>query len=132
MAMLILMQIPHLLHLEGKLFESCGCLLLVCSDDINSSEFTIYEIMKGCFVWSVRYRIDIGDFKTPLLEGWLIWSIVWHIVLGEMEEDSLLVINLSGKVVQYNLISKTLHDIFDCGSNQLDDNHDDDDDELFQ
>ncbi|GKE53961.1 hypothetical protein Tco_1489117, partial [Tanacetum coccineum] len=30
-------------------------------------------------------------------------------------------------------ISKTLHEIYDCGSNQLDDNHDDDDDdELLQ
>ncbi|GJX95081.1 hypothetical protein Tco_0349667, partial [Tanacetum coccineum] len=49
-----------------------------------------------------------------------------------------LVIKLSGKVVQYNLISKTLHEIYDCGSNQVDDNHDDnddaddDDDELLQ
>nr|GEU81527.1 hypothetical protein [Tanacetum cinerariifolium] len=57
----------------------------------------------------------------------------WSIVLREKEEDSFLVINLSGKVVQYNLISKTLHKIYDCGSNQLDDNHDDDDDdELLQ
>nr|GEV74273.1 hypothetical protein [Tanacetum cinerariifolium] len=56
----------------------------------------------------------------------------YRIVLGEREEDSLLVINLSGKLAQYNIISKTLHDIFDCGSNQLDDNHDDDDDEHLQ
>ncbi|GJR02190.1 hypothetical protein Tco_0525174 [Tanacetum coccineum] len=128
--MLILMQIPYLLHLKGKLFESCGCLLLVCRDNIGSSEFTIYEMMKGSSVWSVRYCVDTDDFMTPLPEGWSIRSTVWHIVLGEREEDSLLVINLSGKVVQYNLISKALHDIFDCGSNQLDDNHDDDDDEL--
>ncbi|GKA80323.1 hypothetical protein Tco_0786919 [Tanacetum coccineum] len=100
--MLILMQIPHLFHLKGKLFESCRCLLLVCRYDIGSSEFTIYEMVQGCSFWSVR------------------------------EEDSLLVINLSRKVVQYNQISKTLHDIFDCGSNQLDDNHDDDNDELLQ
>ncbi|GKD00263.1 hypothetical protein Tco_1170537, partial [Tanacetum coccineum] len=33
-------------------------------------------------------------------------------------------------VVQYNLISKTLHEIYDYGSNQLDDNHDDDDELL--
>ncbi|GJW23847.1 hypothetical protein Tco_0037658 [Tanacetum coccineum] len=71
-------------------------------DDTGSSELLIYEMMKGCSVWSVR------------------------------EEDSLLVINLSGKVVQYNLISKTLHDIFNCGSNQLDDNHDDNDELLQQ
>nr|GEU99293.1 hypothetical protein [Tanacetum cinerariifolium] len=48
--MLILIQIPHLLHLEGKLFESRECLLLVCRDDIGSSEFTIYEMMIGYFV----------------------------------------------------------------------------------
>nr|GEX51885.1 hypothetical protein [Tanacetum cinerariifolium] len=100
-------------------------------DDIGSSDFTIYEMMKGCSVWSVRYRVDIDDFITPLLEGWSIRSTVWRIVLGEREDDSLLVINLFGKVVQYNLISKMLYYIFDCGSNQLDDNHDDDDDELL-
>ncbi|GKB33268.1 hypothetical protein Tco_0872669 [Tanacetum coccineum] len=119
--MLILIQIPHLLHMEGKLFESHGCLLLVCRNDIGYSEFTIYEMMKGCSVWSVRYRVDTDDFMTPLPEGWLIQSTVWSIVLGEREEDSFLVINLSGKVVQYNLILKTLHEIHDCGSNQLDD-----------
>ncbi|GJU64273.1 DNA-directed DNA polymerase [Tanacetum coccineum] len=67
--------------------------------DFGSSEFTIYEMMIGCSMWTVR------------------------------EQDSFLVINLSGKVVQYNLFSKTLHEIYDCGSNQLDDNHDDNDDD---
>nr|GFC04083.1 hypothetical protein [Tanacetum cinerariifolium] len=37
--------------LEKRLLESCGCLLLVCRDDIGSKEFTIYEMMKGCSVW---------------------------------------------------------------------------------
>nr|GEW77067.1 zinc finger, CCHC-type [Tanacetum cinerariifolium] len=80
----------------------------------------------------VRYSVDNDDFMTPLPKGWSIRSTVWCIVLGEREDDFLLVINLSGKVVQYNLTSKTLHDIFDCESNQLDDNHGDDDDELLQ
>nr|GEV43436.1 hypothetical protein [Tanacetum cinerariifolium] len=101
-------------------------------DDIGSSEFTIYKMMKGCSVSSVSYSVDNDDFMTPLSKGLSIRSTVWCIVLGEREDDSLLVINLSGKVVQYNLISKTLHDIFDCESNQLDDNHGDDDDELLQ
>ncbi|GJV96320.1 hypothetical protein Tco_1547897 [Tanacetum coccineum] len=47
---LLLMEIPHMLHLEGKFFKSCGCLLLVCIDDIGSIEFTIYEMMKGSSV----------------------------------------------------------------------------------
>ncbi|GJV29819.1 hypothetical protein Tco_1386267 [Tanacetum coccineum] len=128
---LILIKIPHLLHLEGKLFESRGCLLLVYRDDIGSNEFTIYDMMKACSVWSVRYRVDIDEFMTPLPEGWSITSTVWSIVLEEREDDYFLVINLSRKVVQYNLISMTLHEIYDIGSNQLDDNHDDDDDELL-
>nr|GEV67636.1 hypothetical protein [Tanacetum cinerariifolium] len=85
-------------------------------------EFTIYEMRKGCSVWSIRYLVNTNDFMNPLLEGWSIWSIVWSIVLGEREDDASLVTNLSGKVVQYNLISKTLHEIYDIGSNQLDDN----------
>nr|GEY71500.1 hypothetical protein [Tanacetum cinerariifolium] len=52
---LLLMQIHHMLHLERKIFESCGCLLLVCGDDIGFIEFTIYEMMKGSSMWSVRY-----------------------------------------------------------------------------
>ncbi|GKE56797.1 hypothetical protein Tco_1495982 [Tanacetum coccineum] len=76
----------------------------------------------------VRYRVHTNDFMTPFPDGWSIRSIVWSIVLGEREQDLFLVIKLSGEVVQYNLISKTLHEIYDCGSNQVDDNHDDNDD----
>ncbi|GKE70301.1 hypothetical protein Tco_1528373 [Tanacetum coccineum] len=42
--MIITIQIPHILHLERKLFDSRGCLLLVRRDDFGSSEFTIYEM----------------------------------------------------------------------------------------
>ncbi|GKE22110.1 hypothetical protein Tco_1433622 [Tanacetum coccineum] len=95
-------------------------------------------MMIWCSVWTVRYRVHTYDFMTPLPEGWSIQYNIWSIVLGEREQGSFLVIKLSGKVVQYNLISKTLHKIYDCGSNQLDGNHDDnddddyDDDELLQ
>nr|GEU55560.1 hypothetical protein [Tanacetum cinerariifolium] len=91
-------------------------------DRDGSREFTTYGMRKGCFIWSVRYLVNIDDFMNPLPEGWSIWSTVWSIVLGEREDDSCLVINLSRKVVQYNLISKTLHEIYDIGTNQLDDN----------
>nr|GEV04292.1 hypothetical protein [Tanacetum cinerariifolium] len=96
--MQILIQMSYLLHLQGKLFEWRGSLFLVCLDDFGSREFTIYEMKIGCSVWMVR------------------------------EQDSFLVIKLSGKVIQYNLVSKTIHEIYDCGSNQVDDNHDDNDD----
>ncbi|GKA56668.1 hypothetical protein Tco_0755740 [Tanacetum coccineum] len=120
--MIITIQIPHILHLKGKLFDSLGCLLLVRRDDFGSSEFTIYEMMKGSYVWSVRYHIDTDDFMTPLLEGWSIRSTVWSIVLEEREDDSFY---LSGKVVEYNLISNNLCDMHDMRSNQVtDDYHD--------
>nr|GEX20075.1 hypothetical protein [Tanacetum cinerariifolium] len=96
--MLILIDIPGILHLEGRLFESCRCLLLVCRDDIGSREFTIYGMIKGCSLWTVR------------------------------KENSFLVMNLSIKVIKYNIISKTISEIFDIGSNQMDD---DDDDEFI-
>ncbi|GJS18230.1 integrase, catalytic region, zinc finger, CCHC-type containing protein [Tanacetum coccineum] len=91
------------------------------SNYIGSKDFTIYEMRKGCSVWSVRYNVNIDDCMNPIPKGWSIWSTVWHIVLGEKEKDSFLGINLSGKVVEYNLISKTLHEIYDIRSNQLDD-----------
>ncbi|GJR06551.1 hypothetical protein Tco_0529535 [Tanacetum coccineum] len=116
--MIISIRIHHMLHLEGKLFESLGCLVLVRRDCIGSSEFTIYEMRKGCFVCSIKYIVNTDDFMNLLPEGWLIRSIVWSIILGEREEDSFLTINFSAKVVQYNLISKTLREIYDMGSNE--------------
>ncbi|GJT98559.1 hypothetical protein Tco_1094077 [Tanacetum coccineum] len=61
-----------MLHLEGKLFESRECLVLVRRDYIGSSEFTIYEMTKGCYVWSIKYIVDTDDFMTSLPEGWSI------------------------------------------------------------
>ncbi|GKE73206.1 hypothetical protein Tco_1535247, partial [Tanacetum coccineum] len=71
-------------------------------DYIGFTNFTIYEMTKGSSVWSVRR--GRGCF---------------------------LVINLSGKVLKYNLISKTINEIFDIGSNQMDDDDDDDDVEFI-
>nr|GEX66312.1 hypothetical protein [Tanacetum cinerariifolium] len=96
-----------MLHLEGKLFDSRGCLVFVRRDYIGSSEFSIYKMTKGYSMWSIKYIFDTDDFMTPLPEGWSIRNIIWSLVVGEREEDSFLVVNMSGKVVQYSLISKT-------------------------
>nr|GEU58079.1 hypothetical protein [Tanacetum cinerariifolium] len=98
-------------------------------DDIGSREFTIYKMMKGCSVWSVRYLVNTEELMNSLPEVWSIRSTVCSIGLGEKEEDTFLMINLSGKVVKYNLISKTVNEIFDIGSNQM---NDDDDVEFIQ
>nr|GEX15556.1 hypothetical protein [Tanacetum cinerariifolium] len=113
----------------GKFFESCVCLLLVCRDDIGSTEFTIYEMMKGSSVWSVWYLVNIVQLLNLLPEGWSIRTGVQSICLGEEENDAFVMINLSRKVVKYNLISKINTEIFDIGSNQMNDDNDNDDDD---
>ncbi|GKB08311.1 hypothetical protein Tco_0836595 [Tanacetum coccineum] len=100
-------------------------------DDIGSTEFTIYKMMKGSSVWSVRYLVNIEQLMNPLHKGWSIRTSVWSICLGEGEMDAFVVINLSGKVVKYNLISKTNTEIFDIGSNKMDDDDDDDADAVM-
>ncbi|GKB20896.1 hypothetical protein Tco_0854819, partial [Tanacetum coccineum] len=113
-------DIPAILHLQRRLFESRGCLLLISRDDIDSKDFTIYEMVKGCpvwtvrddigsteftiyemmngsSVWSVRYLVNIVQLLNSLHEGWSIRTGVWSICLGEREEDAFMVINLSEK-----------------------------------
>nr|GEW38069.1 hypothetical protein [Tanacetum cinerariifolium] len=86
-----------------KILQSCNGLLL-CGDGFGSRELTFYEMMIG------------------VLCGWLgTVFIQMNLVLPFLK--------LSGKIIQYNLLSKTLHEIYDCESNQVDENHDDNDDD---
>nr|GEX89141.1 hypothetical protein [Tanacetum cinerariifolium] len=80
---------------------------------------------RGSSMWSFRYLVNIEQLMHPLPEGWSIQTSVLSICLGEGEEDALVVINISEKVVKYNLILKTTTEIFDIGSNQIDDDDDD-------
>ncbi|GJV97597.1 hypothetical protein Tco_1549174 [Tanacetum coccineum] len=51
----VVLNIHAILHLQRRLFESRECLLLVSRDDIDSKEFTIYEMVKGYPVWTVSH-----------------------------------------------------------------------------
>ncbi|GJV10594.1 hypothetical protein Tco_1352135 [Tanacetum coccineum] len=97
----------------------------------------------SCFFSSGVFRLAFGPRKSShykvvqaggeaemilALQRWSIQTGVWSICLGEEEEDAFVVINLSEKVVKYNLISKTNTEIFDIGSNQMDYGDDDADD----
>ncbi|GJS53091.1 hypothetical protein Tco_0626453 [Tanacetum coccineum] len=115
-------DILGILHLQGRLFKSRGCLLLVCRDDIDSKEFTIYEMMKGCSVLMVRDDIGSREFTIyEMMQGCLAWAVRYLVNIKDFMNPLPEVINLSGKVVKYNLISKTINEIFDIGSNQMDD-----------
>ncbi|GJU65614.1 hypothetical protein Tco_1247449 [Tanacetum coccineum] len=85
------------------------------------------------FYGCVGLRLAFNPIKSPYYKvacaGRNSSEIVIQIYYSEIgnwrerEEDSFLVINLSGKVVEYNLISKTLHEIYDMGSNQVADDY---------
>nr|GEX38427.1 hypothetical protein [Tanacetum cinerariifolium] len=76
-------------------------LLLVCRDDIDSKEFTIYKMVKECHVWTVRDDFGFTEFTIyEMMKGSFVWSV--------------------RKAVKYNLI----FDIFDIGSNHMDDDDD--------
>ncbi|GKA61641.1 hypothetical protein Tco_0761160 [Tanacetum coccineum] len=112
---------PDYANVDSNVYGCAG--LRLAFDPTKSPYYKV--MMKGSSVWSVRYHVDTDDFMTPLPEGWSIRSTVWSIVLGEREDDSFLGINLSGKVVEYILISKNQREMYDMGSNQLtDDYHD--------
>ncbi|GKA38980.1 hypothetical protein Tco_0731531 [Tanacetum coccineum] len=98
-------------------------------------------LVLGMGLWSIRHDTD-DDVRLYLL-----WYYVhvddevgtWGVLCGRLGTVLTLVTLWLPfpKVVQYDLLSKTLHEIYDYGSNQLDDNHDDnddddDDDELLQ
>ncbi|GJW81198.1 hypothetical protein Tco_0145173 [Tanacetum coccineum] len=134
-----------------KTLHSCNCLLLCdgsgmlvfdyvynpSTNEYKKLPYPYCSLDNSPYYSSAGLRIAFDPTKSQhykLVDAgrtfcWPIRSTVRSIILGEREQDSFLVINLSGKVIQYNLISKTLHEIYDCGSNQLDDNHDDDDDD---
>ncbi|GJX32451.1 hypothetical protein Tco_0242306 [Tanacetum coccineum] len=81
----------------------------------DSHDHLFFECPFASEVWDRMKGLAGLDSSSPN---------IYAIITEEREEDSLLVINFSGKVVQYNLISKSLREIYDMGSNEVDDNHD--------
>ncbi|GJS10195.1 F-box protein-like protein isoform X1 [Tanacetum coccineum] len=104
------------LFCDPKFFESRGCLLLVCKDDPDSRQLNIFEMRNGYSEWSPKYLINLDDIMTPLPQNWGIYSSVWCIVLGEREEDSFMVIESYEKVLQYKIVLKTVHTLFEMES----------------
>ncbi|GJV27200.1 hypothetical protein Tco_1383648, partial [Tanacetum coccineum] len=95
-----------------KLFESRGCLLLACKGYPHSPQLHILEMRNVYSGWLLTYLVNLDD----LISSWGIHSSVWCIVLGEREEDSFMVIESYGKVLQYKIVLNTVHTLFDFGS----------------
>ncbi|KAI3796440.1 hypothetical protein L1987_39111 [Smallanthus sonchifolius] len=85
--------------------------------------FEIYEMSKGYSGWLVKYKVILEDItklypKTKRLSRKTMGfcSKVRCIVLGAREEDSFLVFETKCMVLQYKIVSKTLHLLHDLGS----------------
>ncbi|GJV93227.1 hypothetical protein Tco_1541040 [Tanacetum coccineum] len=99
-----------------KLFESRGSLLLACKGYPQSPQLHILEMRNVYSGWSVKYLVNLDDLMMQSPSSWGIHSSVWCIVLGEREEDSFMVIESYGKVLQYKIMLNTVHTLFDFGS----------------
>ncbi|GJT54434.1 hypothetical protein Tco_0989488 [Tanacetum coccineum] len=92
-----------------NILQSCNGLLLCTNYAHHDSKFY------GCA--GLRLTFDLTkspDYKVMVN---LVHSLEHF--LGEREDDSFLVIKLSAKVVQYNIISKTLREIYGMRSNEV-------------
>ncbi|GKE42428.1 hypothetical protein Tco_1469712 [Tanacetum coccineum] len=103
---------------DPMLFESRGCLLLLisCDDQCGYSRLiNVYEMTNGLFGWSIKYSVNLDDITGPFPKDWSIYSRVRSIVLGESEEDSFMLIEHFGKLVQYKPVLKTSRELCELG-----------------
>ncbi|GKA83535.1 hypothetical protein Tco_0805130 [Tanacetum coccineum] len=89
-----------------KLFESCGCLLLLAKDKTHSDQLNVYEMKNGHSEWSLKYSVNHSRISSYgpscCIQG------VVCIVLGEREEDSFMVIYLDGEAFLYKFVLKNI------------------------
>ncbi|XP_076942381.1 F-box protein At5g07610-like [Bidens hawaiensis] len=120
--------------LHDKLLVSNDRLLLVKMVEVRSMlKMNVYEIKNTCYSgWSIRYHINLecaGDFDLLLRPNLTEPNInlpsgpkynVLAVVIGKRDEDSFLVLEVTrGKLVQYNVFSKTLCELCDLTPFQL-------------
>nr|GEU64124.1 hypothetical protein [Tanacetum cinerariifolium] len=79
----------------------------------------IVDHPRGYNVWSVKYFVNLDDILRPY-PTWRIptnWSChdIFSIVLGQQDEDSFMVIELSGKILQHKFVLDTVNELFDLG-----------------
>ncbi|XP_071708857.1 F-box protein At5g07610-like [Rutidosis leptorrhynchoides] len=104
---------------ERKLFESRGCLILACVYAHYTHCFEqlyVYEMSNEHSEWSTKYVVTLDESVRSFSNIWRrpdkwVSTSVWSVVLGERDEDSFLVIELYGKVMQYHVISKAIREL---------------------
>ncbi|GJW41048.1 F-box protein-like protein [Tanacetum coccineum] len=99
---------------DDKLLESRGCLLLVKMVQPMSLQMNVYELKIDYSGWSVVYHVNLVDISTSFCGKFEFLPrryMVRAIVLGEGEEDPFLVVEVPGKLLRYDIISKTYYEL---------------------
>ncbi|XP_076937268.1 F-box protein At5g07610-like [Bidens hawaiensis] len=104
---------------DQKLFESRGCLFLICSQN-KPKQLIVYEMSKWDSGWLVKYIVCLSEIimPSPKISGksasWF-RSRVRSIVNGEKDEDSFLVMKMCRKIFRYSIGLKTFFKLHELG-----------------
>lgn len=112
-------QLPKLhwmLHFDVRLFATGGSLFLLCWDYEHENLLGIYEMKNGCSDWLFKCFVDLKDVLLRTCPCWNIRRDVMCIVFGEKEEESFMLIDVDGDVVEYNFKLKTFRTLGEFGS----------------
>ncbi|GKB90540.1 granule-bound starch synthase [Tanacetum coccineum] len=99
---------PLPLTVKGQVHRDHG-LLLLCKDHDPSRYFNIYEMKNENSVRSVKYFVNLDHMMRPyptwkMPANWTCRHHMLSVVLGERDEDSFMVIELSGKILKYKFM----------------------------
>nr|XP_043633332.1 F-box protein At5g07610-like [Erigeron canadensis] len=100
---------------SNYLFESRGHLLAIEILRPHTSKFKIHELMRDYSGWSLRYNVDLDGVCGPFPEIMNPESAdtfefaILALVLSDKQDGSFLVLEIPGKVLRFNLVSKTFY-----------------------
>ncbi|KAK1408795.1 hypothetical protein QVD17_40846 [Tagetes erecta] len=100
--------------LDEFLAESCDGMLLVVR--CRFRRLNVYEIKKDYSEWCVKYHVDLEEVirvYPNMVTRLGLHFIVQSLVVGEKEEDSFVVLELPGKLIQYKFLLKTISQLCD-------------------
>ncbi|XP_076906679.1 F-box protein At5g07610-like [Bidens hawaiensis] len=98
---------------DQKLFESRGRLLLL---RISCGKMIVYKMSKWYLGWSIKYNVKLDGLMKQFPGRWFCAIHVRCVMIGKKDEDSFLVMEICGKIVQYNIVLNTLCKLCDLES----------------
>nr|XP_043607045.1 F-box protein At5g07610-like [Erigeron canadensis]XP_043607046.1 F-box protein At5g07610-like [Erigeron canadensis]XP_043607047.1 F-box protein At5g07610-like [Erigeron canadensis] len=108
-------------HYDHKLFVSSGHLIFICMVSARCRQLNVYDMMNGNSGWSLKYVVNLDDVMMLFPTSWILsgdkqFFCVRCVMLGNREEDPLIVMEVFGKVIEYKIMLNTVRKIDDLGS----------------